>query len=111
MYKEMKTITEILEKLKEEHYIHDLEYKGGVITSPSTNEEFNPDDLIIESSYRYEGDSDPSDNAVVYSVTAKSGTKGVLVDSYGAYADPELAKIIGEIPLREEHSLQDNMAG
>lgn len=107
----MKTISEILETLKEDHYIHDLEFKSGVITSQSTGEEFNPDDLIIECSYRYEGDSDPSDSAVVYAITAKSGTKGVLVDSYGTYADPELARIIADIPLREEHVLQDNKEG
>lgn len=62
---------------------------------------------MIEKTERYEGDSNPSDSAIIYAITAKNGNKGVLIDSYGAYADPKLAKIIGDIPVREEHDLQD----
>lgn len=108
MYKEMKTVSEIIDMLKEQHYIHNLSIKGDKIVSDTGDLQFDPADLIIECTYRYEGESDPSDSAIVYAITAKNGMKGVLVDSYGAYADPELAKVIGDIPLREEHELQDN---
>ena len=94
MYKLMKSVIEIIESLREEGYIHDFSIE--------------PDELIIEKTERYEGDSNPSDSAIIYAITAKDGTKGVLVDSYGVYADPKLASIIGDIPVREEHDLQDN---
>ena len=45
--------------------------------------------------YRFEGMSDPDDNAVVYALEAADGTKGVIVDAYGTYAqnlDFELAE-------------------
>jgi hypothetical protein len=102
----MKTVLQIIEKLREKHYIHDFNIENDKIFSPDTNESFSPGDLMIENSYRYEGDSNPADNAVVYALTARSGTKGILIDSYGAYADPKLAKIISDIPVREEHSMQ-----
>lgn len=108
MHREMNTVSEIIDKLKEQHYIHNLSIKGDKILSDDEGLEFEPDDLIIECTCRYEGDSDPSDSAIVYAITAKNGMKGVLVDSYGAYADPDLAKIIGDIPLREEHEMHDN---
>ncbi len=66
-----------------------------------------PDELLLEKTEGYEGDSNPSDSAIVYAITGNDGTKGILIDSYGAYSDPKLAKIIGDIPVREEHSLQD----
>jgi Fe2+ or Zn2+ uptake regulation protein len=105
----MKTVLELTDSLKEQGYIHDFSLKDEVICCEDCGEEnktYQSSDLIIEKTERYEGDSDPSDNAIVYAITANDGKKGVLVDSYGAYSDPKLAKIIGAIPLREQHDLQ-----
>jgi hypothetical protein len=62
----------------------------------------------FRSIYRYEGDSNPDDSAIVYAITSKSGSRGMLLDSYGAYADPKVTALISEIPVREEHEYQDN---
>lgn len=107
MYRLMKSVIEIIELLREEGYIHDFSIKNEELYSDSDGKKYEPQDLIIEKTERYEGDSNPSDSAIIYAITAKDGTKGVLVDSYGTYADPKLAKIIGDIPVREEHDLQD----
>jgi len=108
MNKYMKTVAELSDCLKEEGYIYDFGIKNDYICCQDCGEDsyYTSDDLIIERTERYEGDSDPSDNAIVYAITAHDGKKGVLVDSYGAYSDPKLAKIIGDIPLREKHDLQ-----
>jgi hypothetical protein len=106
----MKTVLEITDRLREKQYTDDLEIKEGKIYARNADKSFAPDELIIEKVYRYEGDSNPDDNAIVYAITANDGLKGVLVDSYGAYADVDLAKIIGDIPVREEHELQDKQA-
>ena len=108
MYKLMKSVIEIIESLREEGYIHDFSIKNDELCCNSEGGKYKPDELIIEKTERYEGDSNPSDSAIIYAITAKDGTKGVLVDSYGVYADPKLASIIGDIPVREEHDLQDN---
>lgn len=107
MYREMKTVLEIIESLRQEGYTHDFSIKNDELCCDSEGSIYEPDELIIEKTERYEGDSDPSDNAILYAITAKDGTKGVLVDSYGAYADPKLAKVIGDIQVREVHDLQD----
>ncbi len=99
----MKTILEIIRRLNDDGYKANFEIKNGKIISGETQREYSPEELIIEKSYRYEGDSNPDDNAGVYVLTAKSGERGILVDSYGAYADINLAKLIRSIPVREEH--------
>ncbi len=55
----------------------------------------NADDFEIVEVHRFEGDSDPSDEAVVYAIESKDGMKGVLVNGYGISADTlssEMAK-------------------
>lgn len=107
MYRLMKSVLEIIESLRAEGYIYDFSIKNDELCCSSEGFIYEPEDLIIEKTERYEGDSNPSDSAIIYAITAKDGTKGVLIDSYGAYADPKLANIIGDIPVREEHDLQD----
>jgi hypothetical protein len=40
-------------------------------------------DFEIVDVYRYEGNSDPADEAAVYAIRSKDGHKGVLVTGYG----------------------------
>jgi len=44
-------------------------------------EEFNIDEV-----YRFEADSDPGSNAVVYAISSSGGIKGTIVDGLGASA-------------------------
>ena len=45
----------------------------------------------IDETYRYEGETNPSDSAVIYAISSKAGKKGILIASYGVYSD-ELSK-------------------
>lgn len=101
MEKEMSTVTEIIQRLRDRHYIHDFEVSQGRVVSKETNEDFHPQDLLIERVYRFEGDSNPDDMSVIYGVTAPSGTMGIIMDAYGTYADPAISKVIKQIPVKE----------
>lgn len=103
----MQTVLEIIDRLREKHYSDDFKIMEGDIVSQNSTKRYRPDELVIEKTYRYEGDSNPDDNAIVYAITAKDGTQGVLVDSYGVYSDAKLAQVIKEIPVREGSEIQD----
>src|SRR5262245_35638812 len=58
-------------------------------------DKLDSDDFEIVEFYRYEGDSDPSDEAIVYAIESKDGKRGVLVNGYGISSETmgaELAK-------------------
>jgi hypothetical protein len=38
---------------------------------------------------------------VVYTIQAMDGTRGVLVDAYGAYANPDLSSFLKDVPIHE----------
>lgn len=73
-----------------------------------SEEILKPSDIKILKSYRFEGDSNPSDNAVLYLAEDVHGHKGMIIDSYGADSNypKEFDEILRNIPV-EEHEEYD----
>jgi len=50
--------------------------------------ELSPEDFEIDQFYRFEGNSDPGDEMIVYAISSnKNNMKGILVNAFGVYAD------------------------
>ena len=65
---------------------------------------YQADDLKIVKSYRFEGDSNPDDNAVLYLLQDKEGELSTILDSYGAesnHTGKEFDNFLREIPIEE----------
>jgi hypothetical protein len=60
---------------------------------------YRPSEVIILNFYRFEGESDPADNSILYVLETNDGIQGLLSDSYGMYSDPNISKFIGEIEV------------
>jgi hypothetical protein len=60
---------------------------------------FDPKDFSIVEVYRFEGISDPADEAVVYAIESVSGLKGVLVSGYGPTADQMSADMAKKLSI------------
>jgi hypothetical protein len=95
----METITELIELMRKEKYFCDFKLKDNMLVCEKTHEFFNPEELAIKKIYRFEGNSDPSDMAILYGIASKNGTKGILLDAYGAYANSILGDFIKKIPV------------
>jgi hypothetical protein len=80
------TVTGAVEGLKKRGYNMDFNLRDNCLICH--DDVFNVDDFEIVEYYRFEGESDPADEAVVYAIEGKKGQKGVLVNGYGPSADP-----------------------
>jgi len=98
----MKTITEVLNRLREKHYIHDFEISHQKLVCKDTNECFGPNEVTLDKTFRFEGDSNPDDMSVLFALSTPSGSKGVLIDAYGTYSNADVAEFIKHVPLKEE---------
>lgn len=58
--------------------------------------EWKADHFEIKDVFRYEGDSDPADESVVYALESEDGIKGILLTSYGMCVEPELMDLINQ---------------
>ena len=56
--------------------------------------------LVIDKIYRFSGQNDAADEAILYSISnLKNGLKGLFVKGYGIYTDEEASTIIEKISL------------
>jgi hypothetical protein len=87
------TVSAAVKGLKDRGYTKDFNLIENFIVCHE--EKFHPEDFEIVEVYRYEGDTDPADEAIVYAIESKRGDRGVLVSGYGISADEmssEMAK-------------------
>ncbi|MCA9509743.1 MAG: phosphoribosylpyrophosphate synthetase [Myxococcota bacterium] len=56
---------------------------------------YAPEELVIDEVARFEGDTDPQDEAVLFAVRADDGSvRGTLVATYGPQGDARLAELV-----------------
>ena len=87
------TVSEAVNGLKKRGFI--LDYNLGENCLVCHGDKFNVNDFEIVEVYRFEGNSDPADEAVVYAIESVKGEKGGLVNGYGISAESigsEMAK-------------------
>lgn len=70
--------------LQSKGFSEDFNLVAEGIQSKNLKKEWKAGDLEVIKFYRFEGMSNPSDNTILYLIETKDGTKGLLVDVYGA---------------------------
>ncbi|MBO9731023.1 MAG: phosphoribosylpyrophosphate synthetase [Chitinophaga sp.] len=79
------TVTAAMEDLRKRGYTADFNLLFDAIHEKDNK--VHPQDFEITETYRFEGNTDPGDEAVVYAIQTKSGTKGILMYGYGVYSE------------------------
>ena len=103
----MKNLAACTNQMKKEGYKEDFQVtKEGLVTYDKTKV-YTPEQIRIVSFYRFEGESDPGDNTVLYVIEANDGVKGTLVDGYGAYADENVSNFIVEVEKIQKVKVSD----
>lgn len=93
----MTTMTDCMNKLNADGYTENFVAGEKGLEAPSTEKFYIPSEVKIDNFYRFEGESDPADSAIVYAIETNDGTKGMLVDSYGGNASQLVSKFITEV--------------
>jgi len=100
---EMTTLSTVLEKLRLKK--RDNEF---IMTSKGFGTDkgkcYQPEELKIIKTYRFEGESDPSDSSILYLIEATDGKIGYSLDAYGVYSNHDDASyddFIRKIPMED----------
>lgn len=87
------TVSKALEELNKKGFTVDYNIKEDEINS-------HPDDFEIVHIYRYEGITDPGDEATVYGIKSKKGEKGVFVAGQSTYAESSAAMTLLDMSIK-----------
>jgi hypothetical protein len=85
---EMTTVTEVIDQLRAKGYAEDFNLQQNSLVCTRNHFEVFHHDFVVDQVYRFEGNSDPADEATVYAISApKYGIKGILVNGAGIYSN------------------------
>ncbi len=92
------TLSETINALKKEGYTIDFNIHEEHLVCHQADIILSPDDFEIDMFYRFEGESNPDDQSILYAISSlKFGTKGLLVNGYGISSDPITNKLISKL--------------
>lgn len=91
---EMKTLSACTKMLEAQGYKTQFLALSEGIKSLASDRVYTSNQVKVISFYRFEGNSDPEDNAILYALEAVSGERGLLIDAYGAEGDINITKLL-----------------
>ncbi len=93
----MNTLTERVNKAVKNGYIDNMKMTKQGLYSAGKDKTYTPAEVKVIDFFRFEGQSDPADNAILYVIETTDGVKGTLIDAYGTYADENINKFMTEV--------------
>ena len=94
------TVLVAIQNLRNEGYNVDFNLEENCLICGDNK--YTIDDFEIEQVYRYEGESNPSDEATVYGIASKDVLKGILFTAYGAYTDSMSTAMLRKLALKND---------
>lgn len=92
-------------------YTDNFKVKKQGLVSSEKEQTYSPLETNVINYYRFEGQSDPADNTIMYVIETTDGQKGLLVDAYGPYADEHVSnfmKAVEDIHKKTDEKEKNN---
>lgn len=82
----METLSQATTRLTRAGYDEDYTARNGRLVGGHGGTSHDPAHMAIDEIVRFEGESDPDDEAIVYALDAGHGHRGIYIAAYGAAA-------------------------
>jgi hypothetical protein len=84
----MTSSSQVLERLRQKKMDHEFRWTADGFTA-GKGKTYQPEELEIIKTFRFEGESDPSYSEILYVILANDGLTGYSMDTYGAESSHE----------------------
>jgi len=95
-------MAEAIQELMKRGFTANFEFLDEAFRDVNSGRTFQAEELTIVEHHRFEGASDPDEMSILYAVESNDGTKGIIADAFGVYANPELGGFLNSVTIREE---------
>ena len=109
---DMTTLSTVMENLRLRKADNEFRWTPEGFTA-GKGKNYQPNELAILKTYRFEGESNPSDSSILYVIEANDNLIGYSLDAYGMYSNHDgeegYDNFIRKIPMRDhgEQILED----
>lgn len=94
------TSSEAINALVSKGYDHNFNLKDEVLYCHTKDTSLQPDEFQIDEVHRFEGETNPDDEVVVYAISSNiANIKGVLVNAFGVYAETISAQLVEKLKI------------
>ena len=93
------TVSEALTDLKKRGFNLDFNLEDNCIVC--NTDKYGINEFEITEVYRFEGNTDPADEAIVYGIESVNGSKGVLVNGYGISAERMGSEMVKKLSIHK----------
>lgn len=92
------TLSEAVTDLQRRGYTDDLSVAEHCLVCDARGLSLDPGDFHIDEFHRFEGNSDPEDQSIVYAIRSeRHGLKGILVNAYGPDASSLTQEMVAKL--------------
>jgi hypothetical protein len=97
----MEDLAHAVERLTEAGYRDDFRAERDGLRAVRSGRTYEPESLVVDEVARFEGDSDPDDEVVVFALRSESSdVRGTYVVTYGTYVAPADAVMLRRLTPR-----------
>lgn len=99
------TVVEAINDLQKQGYTHEfiLDEEKECVVCHQHAMSLAPEDFKIDDVFRFDGQSDPDDETIVYAISSPTyGVKGILVNAFGVYSDERANRLIEKLRIHTE---------
>lgn len=95
----MDTLSERMHHLRDNGWTGQFSIEDGAIHCHECARDATPEDVVVDQFNRFEGQSDPGDESILFAITMPCGHRGALPVSFGKDAEPEDADVARRLRL------------
>ena len=99
--KDPETLSEAITLLQADGYTEDFNLQTNCVECKNLQLKLSNDEFVVDKFYRFEGDSNPEDEEIVYAISSlKHNLKGTLVSAFGKDADEMSTEIMEKLKMK-----------
>ena len=95
---QMETLQQAIERLRELGYTQDWYAKDGSLRCGASEVTYDPATVTVDHIVRFEGTSDPGDEAILFALTTDCSRRGLYSAAYGADMSPADIDVVQALP-------------
>jgi len=86
----MNTLSATIDVVREKGYTESFNVTDAGLCIEGKDRCYTAGQVTVADFFRFEGESDPGDESVLYIIETLDGIKGVLIDAYGTYSNDKI---------------------